>query len=107
MTPNGKTVTLGPFTWTAATSTYRYGNDGPNLDDSLPPNVRDRCHTTVSQAHQKLTKAYVTGTVDGVPISTYYLEPPSLPGAPEDAHGAIFNSWFRVVDVAHGGKSCL
>ena len=110
VTPTGETVTLGPFTWTAATSTYRSGNDGPDLDELMPPNVRDRCHTTVSQAHQKLTRAYVTGTVDGVPISTYYGESADtteLPGAPEDAHGAIFNSWFRLVDVAHGGKNCL
>jgi hypothetical protein len=55
LTPNGKTVTLGPFTWTATTDIYRFGNDG--LLGNLPPDVRNRCQTTVSNTNQKLTAA--------------------------------------------------
>src|SRR5215203_3593859 len=104
-TPTGETVTLGPFTWTAATGIYRFGNDGPELDN-LPPNVRDRCHTTVSHAHQKFRIAHVTGTVEGLQLDTLY---PNhwLPDQPENTPGAIFNNSFHVMDVAHGGKNCL
>jgi hypothetical protein len=105
LTPTGETVTLGPFTWTAATGIYRFGNDGPVLE-SLPPNVRDRCHTTVSQAHQNFRVAHVTGSVEGLELDTLY---PSqfLPDHPENTPGAIFNNSFHVIDVAHGGENCL
>jgi hypothetical protein len=105
LTPTGETVTLGPFAWTAATGIYRWGNDGPSLED-LPPYVRDRCHTTVSQAHMRVRMAHVTGTVEGLQLDTLYTNQ-WLPDQPENTAGAIFNNDFQVIDVAHGGKSCL
>jgi hypothetical protein len=104
-TPTGETVTLGPFTWTAATGIYRFGNDGPTFDDEAP-DVRDRCHTTVTHAHQRFTIAHVRGTVEGLQLDTLYTQQ-FLPGQPENTPGAIFNNHFHVIDVAHGGKNCL
>lgn len=105
VTPTGETLTLGPFTWTAATGIYRYGNDGPALE-FYPPNVRDRCHTTVSFAHQKFRVAHVTGSVEGLQLDTLYPND-WLPDQPENTPGTIFNNWYHVIDVAHGGKNCL
>jgi hypothetical protein len=99
LTPNGRTATLGPFTWTAATDIYRFGNDGP-LGQPLP-DVRTRCQTTITNTNQMFTAAYVTGSVNGVPITNYFLGQPP-PGAPPDAHGAIFHLWFHVLDFSHG-----
>src|SRR5215211_6340686 len=72
-TPTGETLTLGPFTWTAATGIYRFGNDGPVFDDENP-DLRDRCHTTVSHAHQRFRIAHVSGTVEGLQLDTLYPE---------------------------------
>ena len=105
-TPPGETLTLGPFTWTAASSVYRFGNDGTTLDD-FPPNVRDRCHTTVSHAHQKFRVAHVTRSIEGLQFDTLHTRSPSLPGEPENTPGTIFNNTFHVLDVAHEGKNCL
>jgi hypothetical protein len=104
VTPTGETLTLGPFTWTAATGIYRFGNDGPVYDEF--PDVRDRCHTTVTLAHQKFRVAHVTGSVEGLQLDTLYPQH-VLPDQPENTPGVIFNNWFHLIDVAHGGKNCL
>ena len=106
VTPTGETVALGPFTWTAASSVYRFGNDGPALE-GYPPNVRDRCHTTVFSAHMKFRVAHVTGAIEGLQLDNLYTRSPSLPGEPENTPGTIINNAFRVIDVVHGGKNCL
>jgi len=101
VTPNGRTVALGPFTWTAASSIYTFGNDGPALGDS-PRHRSTRCETLNANFHQRFTLGYVTGTVDGVSISVYnqYPQVPDL--QPSDAPGAIFNNWFHLVDLTRG-----
>ena len=42
----------------------------------------------------------MTGTIDGVSLDAYYHYPQISDLS--DAPGAIFNNWFRVVDLARG-----
>jgi hypothetical protein len=100
-TPTGRSVSLGAFSWTAASPIYRYGNDGPVFDGRQ--HVSDSCETFNAFAHQRFTLGSVTGTVDGVPIND--LAPvPQVPNLePSGAPGGIFNNWLRVVDVS---KDC-
>ena len=70
-TPNGRTAQLGPFTWTAASGTYEYGNDGPAFAGG-PRHLSTRCETTNNLAHQKDTVGYVTGSLDGTSIASDY-----------------------------------
>ena len=95
---SGGAVALSAFVWTAAGAIQRFGNDGPL--GGLPGDYRDRCVTLNSNSNQKLVGAYVTGSVDGIGIETHELPPPA-PGAPADAHGVIFDAWYRVTLVAH------
>lgn len=99
--PNGRTVTLGPFAWTAASSPYVFGNDGP-FGFGLPRHYVDRCVTAIENAHERFTTAHVTGTIDGVSVANYgpgYLPWPGT--APTDALGAIFDNRFTVRVVSH------
>ena len=65
-TPNGRTVTLGEFTWTATSDPYVFGNDGPFGPGQ--PRYVDRNLTYISNEHQRFTTAHVTGTIDGVSV---------------------------------------
>jgi hypothetical protein len=100
-TPNGRTVTLGPFEWTAASGPYVFGNDGP-FGFGLPRKYVDRCVTAIENAHERFTTAHVTGTIDGVSVANYgpgYLPWPGT--GPADALGAIFDNRFAVRVVSH------
>jgi len=99
-TPNGRTVVLGAFTWTAGGKAYVFGNDGPVLGE-MPRHSTTRCETVNSNFHQRFTLGDVSGTVDGIPISTYN-QYPQVSGLDPDASGAIFNNWFRIVDLSRG-----
>jgi hypothetical protein len=102
LTPNGRTATLGPFTWTAASPIYVFGNDGP-FGFGLPRLYVDRCTTAIENAHERFTTARVTGTIDGTSVADYgpaYLPWPGT--GPADALGAIFNNRFNVVQQDHG-----
>lgn len=98
-TPNGRTVVLGPFTWTANTGIFTFGNDGPVLGDS-PRHVANRCETLNQNFHQRFALGTVTGTVDGVSIDAY-VPYPQVSDLSDDA-GAIFNNWFHVSDLTRG-----
>jgi hypothetical protein len=100
LTPNGRTVHLGPFTWTAASGTYLYGNNGPALGDGQR-HLATHCETTNNLVHQKFTVGYVTGSLDGASIATDHQEE-QIPGQqPADGTGYIFNNWFHYNDVTH------
>jgi len=102
ITPNGRAITLGPFDWTAASSIYVFGNDGPFGFD-LPRKYQDRCVTLLENAHERFTTAHVTGTIDGISVENYGPEYLPWPGTePADALGAIFRSDFTVVVTTHG-----
>lgn len=101
LTPNGRTATLGPFTWTAASIPYVFGNNGP-FGFGLPRHYVDRCVTLLENAHERFTTAHVTGTINGVSVSAYgpaYLPWPGT--APADALGAIFANRFTVIVTTH------
>jgi hypothetical protein len=97
-TTTGRSVTLGAFRWTAASPIYRYGNDGPALDDDR--HVSSRCQTFNANFHQHFSLGYVTGSVDGVPLSDLATVPQIPELEPSDAPGGIFNNWFHIVDVS-------
>ena len=101
LTPNGRTITLGPFEWTAASSIFVFGNDGP-FGFGLPRHYVDRCVTQIENAHERFTAARVTGTIDGVSVDAYgpsYLPWPGI--GPADALGAIYNNHFTVIVASH------
>lgn len=97
-TRTGRSVALGAFRWTAASPIYRYGNDGPVLNGDR--HVSNRCQTFTANFHQHFTLGYVTGSVDGVPLSDLATLPQITELEPSDAPGGIFNNWFRIVDVS-------
>jgi len=98
LTPTGRSASLSPFTWTAASGTYEWGNDGPAFGGG-PRHLSTRCETTNQLAHQKDTVGYVSGSLDGVPISADY-QLVQIPGlTPADGTGYIFNNWFHIDDV--------
>jgi hypothetical protein len=96
-TPTGRSVTLGAFSWTAASPIYRFGNDGPVLEGDR--HVSNPCQTFNGNFHQQFTLGYVTGSVDGVPLSESAMFPQVPELEPSDAPGGIFNNWFHIVDV--------
>lgn len=101
LTPNGRTATLGPFEWTAASDIHVFGNDGP-FGFGLPRLFVDRCVTQLENAHERFTAARVTGTIDGVSVDAYgplYLPWPGT--GPDDALGAIFDNRFSVIVASH------
>jgi hypothetical protein len=103
LVPNGRTATLGPFKWTAASTIYVFGNDGP-FGFGLPRHYVDRCVTEVSNAHERFTTAHVTGTIDGVSVETFGRSYLPWPGTgPADALGAIFDNRFTVRVASHPG----
>lgn len=94
-TPNGHTATLGAFDWTAASGVYEWGNDGPAFA-SGPRHLSTQCMTRNRLAHQKDSVGYVTGTIDGTPVTGEYPDI-QIPGLqPADAPGYVFNNWFHV-----------
>lgn len=96
ITPNGTTDLLGAFRWTAASGIYRYGNDGPAFALSGPRHIQSPCLTLNRLAHQKDSVGYVTGSVNGVPLSADYQDI-QIPGlSPADGTGYIFDNWFHV-----------
>ncbi len=101
LTPNGRTATLGPFEWTAASDIHVFGNDGP-FDDFFPHHLVDRCVTQIENAHERFTAARVTGTIDGVSVDAYGPSYLPWPGTgPDDALGAIFDNRFTVIVASH------
>jgi hypothetical protein len=103
LVPNGRTVELGPFTWTAASPIHVYGNDGP-FGFGLPRFFRERCVTAIENAHERFTAARVSGTINGLPFDELY-GPSYLPWpgiGPPDALGAIHDNRFTVVIQSHG-----
>jgi hypothetical protein len=99
--PNGRTATLGPFAWTAASDIHVFGNDGP-FGFGLPRHFVDRCVTQIENAHERFTAARVTGTIDGVSVDAYgplYLPWPGT--GPDDALGAIYDNRFTVIVASH------
>jgi hypothetical protein len=101
LTPNGRSITLGPFEWTAASNIYVFGNDGP-FGFGLPRHFVDRCVTQIENAHERFTTAHVTGTIDGISVDAY--DPSYLPWpgtGPADALGAIFDNRFTVIVASH------
>lgn len=106
LSPNGRTVHLGAFTWTAASGVYVFGNDGPfNL--GLPRWYVDRCVTQISNSHNRFTTAHVTGTIDGTSVSEYGMAYLPWPGTgPADAYGAIFDDRFTLVQQGHAHPGC-
>jgi len=99
---NGRKVTLGRFTWTAASGVYVFGNDGP-FGFGLPRFYIDRCSTQISNGHERFTAARVTGTIDHVSVTTLdeaYLPWPGT--GPDDARGAVFDNEFTITQQAHG-----
>jgi hypothetical protein len=85
LTPNGRSATLGPFEWIAASGIHVFGNDGP-FGFGLPRHVVDRCGTQIENAHAELGPAYLPWPGTG----------------PDDARGAIFDNRFNVRIVSHG-----
>ena len=101
LTPNGRTATLGPFAWTAASDIYVFGNDGP-FGFGLPRHFVDRCVTVIENAHERFTTAHVTGTINGISVDAFGPSYLPWPGTgPHDARGAIFNNRFTVLVVSH------
>ena len=99
--PNGRTATLGPFEWTAASEIFVFGNDGP-FGFGLPRLYVDRCVTQIENAYERFTAARVTGTINGISVDAYgpsYLPWPGL--GPADARGAIFDNRFNVILTSH------
>ena len=100
--PNGRTATLGPFEWTAASGVYVFGNDGP-FGSVLPQHLVDRCVTQVNTDHDRFTTARVTGTINGVSVDAYGPSYLPWPGTgPADALGAIFDNRITIVVASHG-----
>lgn len=100
--PNGRSVLLGPFDWSAASAIHVYGNDGPFGFFGLPHLVVGRCVTQVYNAHERFTAAIVTGTINGVSVTE--IGPSFLPWpgtGPANALGAIFDLRLNLVDVDH------
>jgi hypothetical protein len=94
-TRNGRTMSLGAFNWSAASGTYEWGNDGP-VFAAGPRHLATRCLTLNRLAHQKDTVGYVSGSLDGVPIGSFYQDV-QIPGLrPADATGYIFDNWFHI-----------
>jgi len=101
LTPNGRTATLGPFAWTAASDIYVFGNDGP-FGFGLPRHFVDRCVTQIENAHERFTTARVTGTINGISVDAFGPSYLPWPGTgPDDARGAIFNNRFTVLVASH------
>ena len=101
LVPNGRTATLGPFEWIAASTIYVFGNDGP-FGFGLPRRFVDQCVTQIENAHERFTAAHVTGTINGVSVAA--LGPSYLPWpgtGPSDALGAIFDNRFTVIVASH------
>ena len=100
LTPNGRTVTVGPFEWTAASGVYVFGSDGPWFG---PPHLYvDRCVTQVQNGHNRFATAHVTGTIDGVSVDNFGPSFLPWPGTgPGDALGAIFDNRINVVIASH------
>jgi hypothetical protein len=102
LVPNGRTATLGPFEWSAASPPYVFGNDGP-FGFGLARHFVDHCVTALENAHERFTTAHVTGTINGISVANYgpaYLPWPGT--GPADALGAIFDNRFTVRVVPHG-----
>jgi hypothetical protein len=97
-TPTGRSVALGAFRWMAASPIYRYGNDGPDFGGER--HVSNRCQTFNANFHQRFTLGYVTGSVDGVPLTDLTTVPQNTELEPSDAPGGIFNNGLRIVDVS-------
>jgi hypothetical protein len=105
LTPNGRTVHLGAFDWTAASDVYVFGNDGPF--ELGPLQFEERCLQQVVNNHNRFTTAHVTGTIDGTSVTEFGPEYLPWPGTgPADAYGAIFNDRFSFTRQAHGGAPC-
>lgn len=101
LSPNGRTATLGPFEWTAASGIYVFGNDGP-FGFGLPRLFVDRCITQIENAHERFATARVTGTINGVSVDAYGPSYLPWPGTgPADALGAIFDNRFNVIIAGH------
>ena len=101
LTPNGRTATLGPFAWTAASAIHVFGNDGP-FGFGLPRLFVDRCITQIEDAHERFTAARVTGTINGVSVDALGASYLPWPGTgPPDALGAIFDNRFNVIVTSH------
>ena len=99
--PNGRTATLGPFEWTAASGVYVFGNDGL-FGSVLPHLFVDRCVTQVNTDHDRFTTARVTGSINGVSVDAYGPSYLPWPGTgPADALGAIFNNRITIVVASH------
>lgn len=100
-TPNGRTVVLGPFQWTAASDPYVFPNDGP-FSNGSPRHYVDHCITEVYNTHEVFTTAHVTGTINGVSVALYGPEYLPWPGTgPADALGAIFRTRITGVVATH------
>ena len=100
--PNGRTATLGPFEWIAASGAYVFANDGP-FGFGLPRHVVDSCATQIENAHERFTTARVTGSINGVSVDT--LGPSYLPWpgtGPADALGAVFDNRIKIIVASHG-----
>jgi hypothetical protein len=101
-TPNGRTATLGPFEWVAASDIYVFANDGP-FGFGLPRLFADGCATMIENAHERFTTARVTGTINGVSVDAYGPSYLPWPGTgPADALGAIFDLHINVLAASHG-----
>ena len=101
LTPNGRTVTLGLFEWTAASGINVFGNDGP-FGFGLPRHFVDRCVTQIENAHERFTAARVTGTINGVSVDAYGPSYLPWPGTgPGDALGAIFDNRITIIVASH------
>ncbi len=99
-TYNGRVTTLGAFDWNSASGIYEYGNDGPAFGGG-PRHSSTRCFTINQLAHQKDAVGYVSGSLDGTPLSAEFQDV-QIPGLqPSDATGYIFDNWFHVDDVEH------
>src|SRR5262249_45958379 len=70
LTPKGRTATLGPFEWTAASDVYVFGDDGP-FAPGLPHLFVDRFVTQVNNDHNRFRTARATGTINGVPVDAF------------------------------------
>jgi hypothetical protein len=100
--PNGSTTTLGMFTWTAASRVYVWGSDGPALGGAERVTVTP-CGPLGVFAHQKDTVGYVTGSINGASISSFY-QAVQIPGLePPDGTGYIFDNAFKFHFVDHCG----
>lgn len=106
VTPNGRTVTLGAFTWTAASDVYIFGNNGP-FNFGLPRWYVDHCLTQISNNHNRFTTAHVTGTIDGTSVTEFGMAYLPWPGTgPADAYGAIYDNRFTLVMQGHAHPGC-